>query len=303
MRSSTEPWRVPSSPRAAPATAPRRPATDRGVPVAGGPRSGRPWPGPPDCRAGHLLRCGSPCAIGAYWPPAAVPGPRDAEPGTAPMVATVVNLTSVSSTVRYFEQDGYYAKGSREHRRATRWHGAGAAALGLQGYVDPEVFSAVLDGQVPGTDVVLGSIRDGERVHRAGPRRHPVGAEVGLIARAGLRRPSGPPGPRHGGARDPRLHRGRPAPDPPLEPGLPAGGAGTRRRAGRRDLPARHQPESRPAAPHPLRDRQHDPRRPGPVAQPGTPAPAPREAPGGRVLPGPARNPSAGRWASRSGRR
>ena len=60
------------------------------------------------------------------------------------MVATVVNLTFVSSTVRYFEQDGYVAKGSREHRRATCWNGAGAAALGLQDYVDPAAFAAVL---------------------------------------------------------------------------------------------------------------------------------------------------------------
>ena len=84
------------------------------------------------------------------------------------MVATVVSLTSASSTVLYFEQDGYYAKGSGEHRRASRWHGAGAAALGLEGPVDPDRFAAILEGRVPGTDVQLGRVEDGEFLHKPG---------------------------------------------------------------------------------------------------------------------------------------
>ena len=32
------------------------------------------------------------------------------------MLATVTNIGSASSTVHYFEQDGYYAKGDPEHR-------------------------------------------------------------------------------------------------------------------------------------------------------------------------------------------
>ncbi len=84
------------------------------------------------------------------------------------MVATVTSITSTSSTVDYFEKDGYYAKGDPEHRKASRWHGGGAAALGLGGYVDPDRFHSVLEGHVPGTDDRLGRVRDGVHEHRAG---------------------------------------------------------------------------------------------------------------------------------------
>ena len=84
------------------------------------------------------------------------------------MVATVTPLTSAAVTTRYFEQDGYYAKDDPEHRKASRWHGRGAADLGLSRHVAPSRFEAVLAGKVPGTDTVLGRIRDGEREHRPG---------------------------------------------------------------------------------------------------------------------------------------
>ncbi len=84
------------------------------------------------------------------------------------MVATVTSLSSAAVTTRYFERDGYYAKSDPEHRRASRWHGRGAAALGLGRHVAPSRFAAVLAGQVPGTDTVLGRIRDGRREHRPG---------------------------------------------------------------------------------------------------------------------------------------
>ena len=98
------------------------------------------------------------------------------------MVATVVNLTSASSTVHYFRRDGYgtgddeagadraayYAGKAHEHRKASRWRGAGAAALGLSGHVEPDAFRRVLQGHVPGTDLRLGRIRDGAHEHRAG---------------------------------------------------------------------------------------------------------------------------------------
>ena len=88
------------------------------------------------------------------------------------MVATVVNLTSASSTVHYFRREGhglganlpanengagedYYARRDDEHRKASRWWGSGAAALGLKGHV-------------PGTDIRLGRLRDGEHEHRPG---------------------------------------------------------------------------------------------------------------------------------------
>ncbi len=104
------------------------------------------------------------------------------------MVATVVNLTSASSTVHYFRREGhglgapanpgtgpgqaeagdYYARSDDEHRKASRWRGSGAAALGLQGHVEPGEFRRVLQGYVPGTDIRLGRLRDGEHEHRPG---------------------------------------------------------------------------------------------------------------------------------------
>ena len=99
------------------------------------------------------------------------------------MVATVVNLTSASSTVHYFRREGhglgpnlpanddgedYYARRDDEHRKASRWRGSGAAALGLGGHVEPGEFRRVLQGYVPGTDIRLGRLRDGEHEHRPG---------------------------------------------------------------------------------------------------------------------------------------
>ena len=84
------------------------------------------------------------------------------------MVATVFNLTNASSTVSYFENDGYYAKDDPEHKRASRWHGQGAKALKLGLRVDSKKFERVLQGYVPGTDKRLGRMRDGEHEHRAG---------------------------------------------------------------------------------------------------------------------------------------
>ena len=84
------------------------------------------------------------------------------------MVATVTSLTSAAVTTRYFERDGYYAKSDPEHRKASRWHGEGAAALGLGRHVAPSRFEAILAGEVPGTEITLGRIRDGKREHRPG---------------------------------------------------------------------------------------------------------------------------------------
>ena len=98
------------------------------------------------------------------------------------MVATVVSLTSASSTVHYFRREGhglgapandderedYYARRDDEHRKASRWRGSGAAALGLSGHVEPGEFRRVLQGHVPGTDIRLGRLRDGEHEHRPG---------------------------------------------------------------------------------------------------------------------------------------
>ena len=99
------------------------------------------------------------------------------------MVATVVSLTSASSTVSYFRREGHglgapaneneagedcYARRDDEHRKASRWRGSGPAALGLRGQVEPGEFRRVLQGYVPGTDIRLGRLRDGANEHRPG---------------------------------------------------------------------------------------------------------------------------------------
>ncbi len=86
------------------------------------------------------------------------------------MVAKVNRLGSSAASVHYFEQEGgYYARNDPEHRRASRWHGAGAAALRLKGRVGARRFREVLDGRVPKTDIRLGKrTREGETEHEPG---------------------------------------------------------------------------------------------------------------------------------------
>ena len=84
------------------------------------------------------------------------------------MVATVTRLKAAARTVHYFEVDGYYARNDPEHRKASFWHGEAADLLGLHGRVNPKRFEAVLAGYVPGTDLRLGRLRDGEHQHRPG---------------------------------------------------------------------------------------------------------------------------------------
>ena len=65
------------------------------------------------------------------------------------MVASIGAVVSPSQGAAYYERDGYYAKDSAEHRRLSVWAGKGAEALGLEGAVDPDVFRAVLESEVP----------------------------------------------------------------------------------------------------------------------------------------------------------
>ena len=84
------------------------------------------------------------------------------------MVATVTRLKAAAMTVHYFEADGYYTRNDPEHRKASGWYGEAATLLGLHGPVKPKRFEAVLAGHVPGTDLRLGRLRDGEHQHRPG---------------------------------------------------------------------------------------------------------------------------------------
>ena len=86
------------------------------------------------------------------------------------MVVSIGAIASPAQGVAYFERDGYYAKDDATHREASAWLGDGAKALGLSGPVDPDVFRAVLEGEVPdGSGKKLGRLdRDGNRIHRPG---------------------------------------------------------------------------------------------------------------------------------------
>ena len=86
------------------------------------------------------------------------------------MVASIGAVASPSQGASYYERDGYYAKDDPEHRAASAWAGRGAAELGLEGPVDPDIFKAVLEGAVPdGSGRRLGKRgKDGEIHHRPG---------------------------------------------------------------------------------------------------------------------------------------
>ena len=84
------------------------------------------------------------------------------------MTATVVVVPSSAKAVIYYERDGYYARNDPEHRQASFWYGDAAKALGLRAHVHPSRFEAVLSGYVPGTDLRLGRMREGQHEHRPG---------------------------------------------------------------------------------------------------------------------------------------
>ena len=84
------------------------------------------------------------------------------------MVASIAQLTSAATSVSYYAREGQVREDDPEYRQASRWHGRGAAALGLSGPVDAEPFRDVLEGHVPGTTTRLGSIRKGRHRHVPG---------------------------------------------------------------------------------------------------------------------------------------
>ena len=86
------------------------------------------------------------------------------------MVVSIGAVASPAQGVSYYERDGYYAKDDAAHRAASAWFGKGAAALGLSGSVDPDLFIDILSGEVPdGSGVRLGrKNREGGIDHRPG---------------------------------------------------------------------------------------------------------------------------------------
>ena len=84
------------------------------------------------------------------------------------MVASIGAVASPSQGVSYYEKDGYYAKDDPDHRAASAWSGKGAEALGLSGPVDPDVFTAILEGRVPDGPRLGRPGKDSEIVHRPG---------------------------------------------------------------------------------------------------------------------------------------
>jgi len=76
-------------------------------------------------------------------------------------------LVSASEASDYMLHE-YLVRNDAAHRTANRWHGGGAEALGLPERVSRRRFVEVLEGRVPGTDIRLGRVVDGERRHRPG---------------------------------------------------------------------------------------------------------------------------------------
>ncbi|AAS58906.1 TraI protein (plasmid) [Salmonella enterica subsp. enterica serovar Choleraesuis str. SC-B67] len=77
---------------------------------------------------------------------------------------SIAQVRSAGSAAGYYsDRDNYYVLGSLEER----WAGKGAEQLGLQGAVDKEVFTRVLEGRLPdGAD--LSRQQDGGNKHRPG---------------------------------------------------------------------------------------------------------------------------------------
>ena len=76
-------------------------------------------------------------------------------------------LVSASDVSDYLLHE-YLVRNDKAHRTTNRWHGGGAEALGLPERVSRRRFVALLEGHVPGTNIRLGRVVDGEHQHRPG---------------------------------------------------------------------------------------------------------------------------------------
>ncbi len=84
------------------------------------------------------------------------------------MVASIGKIASPAQGVSYYERDGYYAKDDPAHREASAWAGKGADALGLSGAVDPDTFTAILEGKVSDGSQLGRRDKDSNIHHRPG---------------------------------------------------------------------------------------------------------------------------------------
>ncbi|WP_332679451.1 MobF family relaxase, partial [Escherichia coli] len=77
---------------------------------------------------------------------------------------SIAQVRSAGSAGNYYtDKDNYYVLGSM----GERWAGRGAEQLGLQGSVDKDVFTRLLEGKLPdGAD--LSRMQDGSNKHRPG---------------------------------------------------------------------------------------------------------------------------------------
>ncbi|EJW2751146.1 conjugative relaxase, partial [Escherichia coli] len=77
---------------------------------------------------------------------------------------SIAQVRSAGSADNYYtDKDNYYVLGSM----GERWAGQGAEQLGLQGSVDKDVFTRLLEGRLPdGAD--LSRMQDGSNRHRPG---------------------------------------------------------------------------------------------------------------------------------------
>ena len=180
-------------------------------------------------------------------------------------------LASASETSDYLLHE-YLVRNDKAHRTANRWHGGGAAGAGPAGTGKPAPVRRGARGSCAGHEYPPRPGRGRRAPAPPGLGLYLLGAEVGVAGGAASRQQGGDAGARRVGAGGAGLDGGGVPSDPGLRPRDRAAseGEGGRSRGG--DLPARCEPQQRPAAPYARGDRQHDAERGGRVAERGADA-------------------------------